>query len=298
MACVALGLSLLAFGTAANAWLSQGHRLMSEHAVRVLPEEVPAWFRSESAGRNIGYANVEVDLMRELGGPELRGREGPNHYMAVELLPDDGVMPADRHAYIEWAAKKNMTPSRTGLVYYATLESLNRLEIAFAQHRRWPHVLAIQARCIQYAGELAHFAQDLCMPLHTSIHHDGREKRDGTSPRTGVHFRMDDLPFRLKLTDQEIANDLTPQVIENLGQEILKQMRASNARTDRVYELQDQLPPQRGDWTPTPEIRELGLERTRASVQLTASLFLTAWKRSEETVKKMPGWAEMGPEAR
>ena len=260
---VALTAVILTIALPASAWLARGHTLMSKASVALVAGDLPEFFSLPESARAIADASVEADALRDMGEVALRNVEAPNHYWASELLTD-WKLPADRIAFYRLCQEKNLTPSKTGTLYYTLLESLARLEVAFAQHRRWPEDPGAKARCLVYAGYLAHFAQDLNMPLHTTIHHDGRTKPDGSSPRTGIHFRMDDLPGRLDLDWNDVITDLHPQVMENPGKAILAQIAASNALVDRVYELNDQLPKRDEEgWTPTPEIRELGLELPR-----------------------------------
>ena len=70
---------------------------------------------------------------------------------------------------------------------YAVAEWTEKLALAFAQHRRWPENTLVQAECLLTAASLAHYAQDLCQPLHTSVHFDGRALEGGKSPRSGIH---------------------------------------------------------------------------------------------------------------
>jgi hypothetical protein len=287
---VTLTAVILTIALPASAWLARGHMLMSKASVALVAGDLPEFFSLPESARAIADASVEADALRDMGDVALRNTEAPNHYWASELLTD-WKLPADRIAFYRLCQEKNLTPSKSGALYYTLLESLARLEVAFAQHRRWPEDPGAKARCLVYAGYLAHFAQDLNMPLHTTIHHDGRTKPDGSSSRTGIHFRMDDLPGRLDLDWNDVITDLHPQVMENPGKAILAQIALSNAQVDRVYELNDQLPKRDEEgWTPTPEIRELGLERSRAAVAFTASLWLTAWHRSEAIAGRTPPW--------
>jgi hypothetical protein len=88
---------------------------------------------------------------------------------------------------------------------YAIAEWTERLSIAFAEHRKYPANPYIQNKCLVYAGFLAHYAQDLCMPLHTTIHHDGRANPDGSTPKTGIHPRVDSLVEKLDMQPAQLA---------------------------------------------------------------------------------------------
>ena len=64
---------------------------------------------------------------------------------------------------------------------------------------------------------------------------------------------------------------------------ILKELESSHLLVDRVYELEAGF----GDAI-SAEVRTLAVERSKASARFTASLFLTAWKQSENT--RIPDW--------
>src|SRR5581483_6890740 len=96
--------------------------------------------------------------------------EGPEHYLDSELLKDR-PLPPTRYRFIALCAELNLDPSKVGLVPYAIAEGTERLAIAFAEHRKWPQNPYIQQKALVYAGRLAHYSCDLCMPLHTTIDH-------------------------------------------------------------------------------------------------------------------------------
>ncbi len=60
-----------------------------------------------------------------------------------------------------------------------------RLTITLAEYRRWPDNPAIRAKCLVYAGILAHCAEDVRTPLHATIHRDGTANENGNSPVLG-----------------------------------------------------------------------------------------------------------------
>ena len=62
-------------------------------------------------------------------------------------------------------------------------------------------------------------------------------------------------------------------------------------RVDRIYAIEDLLPPGQSGrgWEAAEVVREYGQLLMTDAVDLTASLWLTAWQRSEEI--KLPAWA-------
>ena len=68
---------------------------------------------------------------------------------------------------------------------------------------------------------------------------------------------------------------------------IIKQVKAGFSLVDGVYAIAE-------DWknlkAPTPALIDFTSDRARESVRWTASLYLTAWKLSEDI--RLPGWLD------
>jgi hypothetical protein len=215
----------------------------------------------------------------------------------LEFVPGEpgrAELPATRYEYLALCAKHGIDPKRIGTLPYSVAEWTQRLAVAFAEHRKWPDNAAIKAKCLVYAGILSHYSADLCMPLHTTIHYDGRAGADGKSPRSGIHEKIDDLPgdlLRLELLrEDDVAKDLQPQPLEKLLPGVMEAIRSSHALVDRVYELEPALPPKEGPWERSAETVPFMLDRMRAAAEFTASLFLTAWEQSATI--EIPEWVE------
>ena len=186
--------------------------------------------------------------------------------------------------------KLDIKPEDVGLVPYAVAEWTERLAVAFAEYRKWPDNPFIQSKCLVYAGFIAHYAQDLCQPLHVTIHFDGRVSPDGTSPRTGIHSQVDGLIQRLDLDPDVLAEGQKVSPLAELMPGILEELGRSRSLIDRVYELEEALPPAAGPWTPVSEVVDFAAERARKAVRFTAALYLTAWERSARI--ELPAWLE------
>jgi hypothetical protein len=133
----------------------------------------------------------------------------------------------------------------------------------------------------------------MCQPLHTTIHYDGRARPDATSPRSGIHNRVDALPEKMEMQPADLARDLKVEPLPRLLPGILAELAASHRLVDRTYQLEAQLPPERGAWTPSPDVVAYATERARASARFTASLYLTAWETSAKL--QLPTWLDRAP---
>jgi hypothetical protein len=284
---------LLLLPLPARAWWPQGHSLIAEGAVRALPAELPAWFRE--GGSLIGHLAQDPDVFKSPQAPRARTTEEPEHYLDFELLQGK-PLPATRYTYLKQCAAAGLDPKEVGTLPYAVAEWTERLTIAFAEHRKWPEDPNIRIKCQVYAGLLSHYSGDLCMPLHTTVDHDGRATPEGKSPRTGIHARMDSLIEKANLTPEELGKDQKLEAAEKLLPFILEEIQRSRKEIDRTYALEAQLPPREGEWKPTPEVLDFARERGRKAARFTASLYLSAWRNSLQV--RLPEWLERKPSSK
>ena len=270
--------------TPAGAWWGGGHDILTQAAVKTLPEEMPEFFRA--AEKMIAHCVYDPDISKERGTPHARQAEYGEHYIDVELLKEHPI-PEGREAHIQLCAELGLAPRAVGTLPYALAEWTERLAVAFAEYRKWPDNPMIQNKCFLYAGFLAHYAQDMCQPLHLTIHFNGIVQEDGTRLHAGIHEKVDSAIEMLKLNPAELA---TAQHVEAAGElmpAIVEQIKAGHKLVDSVYALAE-------DWqdlkNPTPALVNFTNDRARESVRWTASLYLTAWKLSENV--KLPGWLD------
>ncbi len=268
------------------AWHGDGHATISRDAVRLLPDDVPAFFRE--GVETIAHVTIDPDVHRHRSQPQLRSSEAPEHFIDMELLKG-APLPPTRYELLQWCAENDVSPRQLGMAPYAVMEATQRLTIAFAEHRRWPDNEAIRSKCLVYAGLLAHYAQDLCMPLHTTIHFDGRVGADGRSPQSGIHTRIDALPGKVAVTDEALRSAGAIEPLDDLLEGVVAALHASHALVDRAYELEPHLPevdqPVRHGAVVT-----FARERRIAAARFTAQLFLTAWRNSADVA--LEPWLE------
>ena len=279
-----LTLALALAGVApAAAWLTPGHRMVTLAAVEALPADFPAFFRA-GAG-SVAHLSVDPDLHKNSGAPELKVREEPEHYLDLERLGGRPLPPT--RAELFWTmAEIGRGPADFGFAPYAVIEGTQRLALCFAEHRRWPGNEIVRAKCLVYAGLLAHYAADLEQPLHTTIHHDGWALPDGGSPFTGIHRRVDALFERVVFDSAGAVAGLAPEPFADLRQGVLAELEASHARLDAAYRLEPALAAEGG--LADPAVVAFTCERYRATALFIARLFATAWEQSARL--ELPSW--------
>ena len=265
-------------------WSGDGHRLIARLAAARAPADLPDFFRGGS--RRIADASVEPDTLRLRSLPELRSREYPEHYLDLEFLEGEPLPPV-RYEFLEILEGKKLDPRRVGMVPYAVLEATQRLAVAFAEHRLRPEDPDIQARVLFLAGVLSHYSADMSQPLHTTLHHNGRARPDGSSPGTGIHHLVDSLLTRVGASFEPAPCIPWPAAFEDLGQGVRTALTESHALVDRVYELEAELE-WAEDGTPSDPVQAFADERLTSAVLLTARLFATAWQLADGVV--LPEW--------
>ncbi len=281
-----LVLLLLFLSTPAFAWWSGGHDILTQATIKTLPEELPEFFRSATGAKMIAHCSYDPDVSKNRDMAHARAAEYGEHYFDIELIKENPV-PENRDAFIKLCAELELEPSKVGFLPYSVAEYTERLAIAFAEYRKWPDNPIIQYKCYVYAGFLAHYAQDLCQPLHVTVHYNGIVQKDGSKLHAGIHEKVDASIEVLKLDPTELAKEQEIEPVKELLPSIVEQLKGFNSLVDHVYELAEDYQDLKN---PSEELIDFTKDLSRESVRWTASLYLTAWELSEEI--KLPGWLE------
>ncbi len=275
---VAAALSALCLTEAARAWWVKGHESIAEAAAANLPDEMPAFFRA--GGKQLAHHAGDPDRWKNPACQQLRDAIAPDHYLDLEHFQGK-ELPATRYAAIALLYELKEKPEKTGMLPWAIMENYDRLTCAFYDLRQDPDNAAIKAKCLVCAGNLAHYTGDCAMPLHTTLHYNGRVQPDGKVTQRGIHAKIDAFPEKNGLSAEEIARGLQVQTIDEVWVYVLKQLNESHKHIARCYELD-----KAGAFTkPTEESRKFILERCRAGAQLTMDLWYSAWLRSAKLPK-------------
>lgn len=270
------------------AWHAPGHDLSTRGAVASLPNELPAFFRNGTD--TIAHCAVDPDnFTKPIAPPMLHQAEAPEHHIDLELVPDLDNLPPNRYEFLASVYERKLKPLEVGMLPYAVSEWTGRLTVAFAEYRKWPTDPAIQAKCLVYAGLLAHYAGDLCQPLHTTIHFDGRVVK-GAKPVRGIHKKLDAALGKLG----RVEPDVRVAPFDNTFAAVLAELKRSHALVDRVYELEADLPDYEAPLKPDGKAAQFLHDRLKASERFIGSLFLTAWRDSEKIV--LPAWHQRPPQ--
>ena len=260
----------------ARAWWSGAHMEAAAAAVRAPSENLPEFFRKGEG--MIVHCSVDPDVIRGRAAPALRSAERSEHFIDLELL-QGRPLPPTRYEYVRLSKELNFDPGAVGTLPYALMEWTQRLAFAFEEHRRMPDNPFIQMKALYIAGVLSHYAADMTNPLHCTIHFDGRANPDGSSPRTGIHAKVDGLPEKLGLTADDYAVEKPVEPFDDLFEGILAELESSRTHIDPIYADEE------GALT-----KAFALDRMRAAAAFTARLFETAW--SYPLQDGLPSWLE------
>ena len=280
--------ALFLSGNTAFGWWAGGHGILTRAAVEALPDEMPAFFRE--GGPMIAHCSYDPDVSKNRATALVRAAEHPEHYLDLELLQGQ-TLPKTRYEYVQLCDELGVQPEKVGFLPYALAEWTERLAVAFAEHRKWPDNPFIEQKCLVYAGFIAHYAQDLCQPLHLTVHFDGKRQPSGEMLHKGIHEKVDALIEFFDMQPSNLAHDQQVEPLDDLMVGILDAFHRGFAMVDSVYALADDLPSYSDKtWQPVPKVVDFANERARESTRFTAALFLTAWRLSESI--KLEGWLD------
>lgn len=240
---VALALGSLAVApTAVHAWGSEGHKMVSELALKSLPGDFPAFVKSAPNTGRIAYLANLPDRWRNVD-PWLAqsGGSWTDHYLDVEQLADAGLdaravssmrldfavaFAAGRAAHVDKFPPidpaKNLDHTRewAGFSPWAIAENFHRLQSAFGCLKAFQEVggtaeeiTNAEADIVYAMGVLAHYVGDAAQPLHTTIHHDGwvGPNPNGYTTEKGIHSWIDSgLIAKSGVTAADLASRVAP----------------------------------------------------------------------------------------
>lgn len=280
-------LAVTALAPPAGAWHGKGHHRAADLALMLLPDSVPGFVTDRA--ELVTHMSVEPDNWTNPIAPAgLHAATAPEHYFDMELL-DGNDVPAKRYELIRWCVANDLPVYKVGLLPYSLQEWTQRLTVAFAEYRKWPENPQIQTKCALYAGVLSHYAADLCMPLHTTVHYDGRLDANGKSPHSGIHLKVDALLGKLPAPARPSAADRKAvEPFKAVFPAVLDELRRSHKLVDRVYAMEANIPAYDQDLPAGGAVRAFAEQRLQAAGVFTARLIATAWRDSAEI--KLPKW--------
>jgi hypothetical protein len=283
---------------AASGWGEAGHLLVNRSAAESLPGSMPLFLRE--ATERLAYLGPEPDRWRRDSEITLKRGQMPDHYVYLDLLPDDFRFPRDRYAFGRqvlalgspsgWPAGGSdadpdaahaLLPERVGFLPYVTIEIFERLKVAFRAYRELQRegrpTALVEGNVVFYAGWLGHYVADAAQPLHVSRHRNGWV---GPNPLgyagPGIHARFEREFVERNIGAGQLEGRVGPPA--RLGDpfaDTLTFLRRSASLVEEVYRID-----KAGGFEDagSPEALAFTRDRLAAGSQMLLNLWVQAWR--------------------
>jgi hypothetical protein len=266
----------------AHAWGNEGHRMINRLAAKTLPDDMPAFLRSEAALDEIEYLGPEPDRWRSPAEPELVAAQAPEHF--IDLEPADVLGPLP-HKRLDFEAKvfaAGERPEKIGLQPWAATEVWERLKASMRQYRAMAanheDTKPVQDAIEFYAGWLGHYVGDGSQPLHTTIQYNGwvGPNPNGYTTSNRIHWQFEGPFVAANIHAPEVEAKMTPAkaIDGNIFDGYVAYLRQSATHIETVYRLE-----KAGGFSGagTAESRQFTAERLAAGASMLRDMIYTAW---------------------
>jgi len=276
--------------------------MITRAAFAHLPPDMPAFFRA--AGDQLEYLGPEPDRWRSRDLKEMDDAWEFDHYIDLENVPEGALAASDRYEFIAalYRAEIERPQQFVGFLPWRILEVYQRLLTELAIWRNTPEGPQrrfVEARVLNDAGILGHYAADAAQPHHTTIHFNGwaaeAPNPGGFTSARDFHARFESAFVEAHINFQAVEGLMasTPASIEDAREAIWVHIRASNAQVERMYRLEREhgFDP---DAPPAPEVTEFVVQRLAAGAEMLRALWWSAWIQSDGLAnqRRAQGWTE------
>ena len=259
-------------------------------AVAVLPQSMPDFFRD--AGDQLVYLNPEPDRWRSRDLREMDQAWSYDHYIDMENVPAAALEAPDRFQYLAalYGAGLEKPESEGGFLPFRILEMYERL---VTEWRMWrnprdeSHRAFIEARIINDAGILGHYATDASNPHHTTIHFNGWAEAapnpEGYTDDRGFHSRFERFFVEAHVDQADVSARVTgpPESFPGGARAaVMSHIQASFAEVETLYRLDRDIGFDPGGEL-NPQTRDFAAERLASGARMLAALWWSAWLESE-----------------
>jgi len=246
------------------AWGEKGHKLIAKKAIEILEGKIKNIVQYKDY---IAEHSIEPDLRKDIDKTE-----GPKHYIDIDFYEEflSGNMIYDKNQLI--SVYGDSVVEKTGLLPWATIESLQNLTKAFKEKNR--------DKILIHASDLAHYVADAHQPMHTLLNYDGQfTGQNGIHSRYEsdlIHLYLDELEEKINISDPvyvEEPRDFIFSYIMNsfsvseviFASDKFASLRTGSTRNEEYYRLL---------WFRTKYITEIQFESASNAL---AALIYTAW---------------------
>jgi hypothetical protein len=290
--CVCFALFLLVIGVQAplaHAWGDDGHRMINRLAASSLPDDAPAFLRTQSGLNEIEYLGPEPDRWRSPAEPELNSAQAPEHFIDLELADALGPLPHKRFDFEAKAYAAGDRPDHIGLQPWETIEVWERLKAAMRQYRKLQadhkDTQPVESAIVFYAGWLGHYVGDGANPLHTTVQYNGwtGPNPNGYTTEHKIHYEFESPFVSANIHSSDIATQMTQAraIDGDMFDAYVAYLRHSYTYVEKVYQLE-----KAGGFVGagSEESRAFAAERLGAGASMLRDMIYSAWIDSAQPV--------------
>jgi S1/P1 Nuclease len=273
----------------AHAWGNDGHRMVNRLAAAALPQDVPAFLRSQAAIEEIEYLGPEPDRWRSRAEPELSAAQAPEHFIDLELADALGPLPHKRLDFEAMVFAAGKRPETIGLQPWQTDEVWERLKSAMRDYRTTlaagGNTRPIEAAIIFYAGWLGHYVGDGSQPLHVTVEYNGwtGPNPHGYTTDHQIHSQFESAFVSANIHAPEVEAKMSPlkPIDGDMFDAYVAYLRHTATFVEQVYQLD-----KAGGFTGngTQESRDFTAERLAAGASMLRDMIYAAWIDSAQPV--------------
>jgi len=273
----------------AHAWGNDGHKMINRLAAAALPQDVPAFLRSQAAIEEIEYLGPEPDRWRSRAEPELSAAQAPEHFIDLELADALGPLPRKRLDFEAMVFAAGKRPETIGLQPWQTDEVWERLKAAMREYRSISsaggNTKPVEAAIVFYAGWLGHYVGDGSQPLHVTVQYNGwtGPNPHGYTTDHQIHSQFESAFVAANIHAPEVAAKMAPlkTIDGDMFDAYVAYLRHTGAYIEKVYQLD-----KAGGFTGagTPESRDFTAERIAAGASMLRDMIYAAWVDSAQPV--------------
>jgi hypothetical protein len=173
-------LIVVAFTNFVFGWGDQGHKLINNKAVALLPAEMQSFIKWKDY---ITLHSVDPDNRKKDDKTE-----APKHFIDIDFYKEfiNGKMIEDKKELA--AVYGDSMVTKQGLLPWATLDTYNKLIQAFKDKNK--------DKVLLYTSDLGHYVGDGHQPMHTMLNYNGQ-----LTNQKGLHAR-----YEIKMVDKYIQD--------------------------------------------------------------------------------------------
>lgn len=295
----------------ALAWGATGHRMISKLAIQNLPDEIPAFIRTEKATEFIGELGREPDRSKGSGNSHDHDLD-PGHFinlsdnLTIANVLSIDPLPDTREDYDSALRLNGTNEYKVGFLPYSIIDGWQQLQRDFAY---WRADLAKERNATSMSekawfttdrelreliilrdlGYWSHFVADASQPMHVSIHYDGWGDYPnplGYTSTKGIHAKFEGAYIASYVHPEDVIMKLRParDCVCSIQLRTMAYIRETHSQLLPLLELD-----KRGAFSEnTSAGKDFAVSRLESAVSELRDMIISAWRTSAESTVGYP----------